>query len=293
MFPDRERPLGTLRRYSDVLTADVNRKGVLDVDVVKGCSAGLSAHPDGGCYGACYAAKIAKFRGIDFSVAVTRTVQSREHRLAIERSVESSPFGFFRVGTMGDPCHDWEKTVETVEWLSTFARAVIITKHWRRATDDQLARLIACRAVLNTSLSALDTAAELAHRKGEFKRFQVLGGDSVARIVSCDFDRSHPDGERMGATQDGLFRLAPTLDNPLRLSQSHQLVTGGLVRVSRVRDLGSLRYISLANHSTYLGHCRDCPDLCGIALTKPHSTQQRQSTQMALWKEEARNAASA
>ena len=61
-----------MRRYSNVLTADVNDKGVLDVDVVKGCTAGMNARPGSGCYGACYAAKIAKYRGIDFSVSVTR-----------------------------------------------------------------------------------------------------------------------------------------------------------------------------------------------------------------------------
>ena len=52
----------SVRLYRDVLTADVNDKGVLDIDTVKGCTAGMAAR-DGGCYGACYAATIAKFRG--------------------------------------------------------------------------------------------------------------------------------------------------------------------------------------------------------------------------------------
>ena len=66
----------SVRRYSNTLTADVNAKGVLDVDTVKGCSAGMTARPDGGCYNACYAATIAKFRGIDFSTDVKRVVHS-------------------------------------------------------------------------------------------------------------------------------------------------------------------------------------------------------------------------
>jgi hypothetical protein len=62
-----------MKRYSPLLTADVNDKGVLDVDTVKGCT--IAAHGEKGCYNACYAASIARFRGIDFSRAVTRHVR--------------------------------------------------------------------------------------------------------------------------------------------------------------------------------------------------------------------------
>lgn len=266
LFPEPTQPSKRLRRYGDALTADINRKGVLDIDVVKGCTAGMNARPEAGCYDACYAAKIAKFRGIDFAVAVTRTVQSEAQAYAIERAVAAAPQGFFRIGTMGDPCHAWEETTRTVEWLSAFARPVIITKHWQRASDHQLARLIACGTVLNTSVSALDTSAELTHRKREFYRFKLLGGDSVARVISCAFERSHPEGARMGAVQDELFRLQPTLDNPLRVPRNHPLVAQGIIRLVRVRDLAAERSISVANESTYLGHCDGCPDLCGVSL---------------------------
>lgn len=259
---DRQPP----RQYGDLLTADVNRKGVLDVDTVKGCTAGMNANPGTGCYGGCYAANIAKFRGIDFSTSVARTVRSVAQAIEIERAVVAAPRGFFRVGTMGDPCHAWEHTVETIEWLSAFARPVIITKHWTRATDAQLERLIACRAVLNTSVCALDSPAELAHRIREFHRYRSLGGDSVARVVSCDFDRSHPEGARMGVVQDDLFQLRPTLDNPLRIPRSHPLVARGIVRITIAMDLSTERSISLENPSTYIGHCDSCPDVCGVAL---------------------------
>ena len=88
------------RLYRDVLTADVNEKGVLDIDTVKGCTAGMSARPGTGCYGGCYAAKIAAFRGIDFAVSVERHVQSAAHARQIERAVQAAPEGFFRIGTM-------------------------------------------------------------------------------------------------------------------------------------------------------------------------------------------------
>ncbi len=255
------------RRYSNVLTADINDKGVLDIDTVKGCTAGMAARPGVGCYGNCYAANIAKFRGIDFAHSVTRTVQSKAHAAKIEAAVKAAPLGFFRIGTMGDPCHAWEETVETIEWLYQWAVPVVITKHWMRATDDQFLRLVACGTVLNTSLSAIDTPAQLAHREREMNRFKELGGHSVPRIVSCDFDDSSPEGARMAAVQKRLFALEDMLDNPLRLPRSHPLVQGGAVRVTKAHDLNAYRTvsISIANPATYLGHCNDCPDQCGLS----------------------------
>lgn len=261
--------------YRDLLTVDVNEKGVLDVDTVKGCTAGMSARPEAGCYDGCYAAKIAKFRGIDFSKAVTRTVKSRAQARAIEKQVAASPQGFFRIGVMGDPCHAWEETVQTVEWLSEFARPVIITKHWRVATDEQLQRLVACGTALNTSLSALDTPAELKHRRGQFFRFKLMGGNSVARIVSCDFVTTNDEGARMKAIQDELFTLRPTLDNPLRAPGTHSLAIAGVIRLTVMKDLGTERKISLANSETYVGHCAGCPDVCGITPAKPTNETQR------------------
>jgi len=281
---DVERVTTPPRRYGALLTADVNQKGVLDVDVVKGCTAGMNARPGTGCYGGCYAAKIAAFRGMDFNVAVTRTVQSYAQARAIERAVSAAPNGFFRIGTMGDPCHAWEETVRTVEWLSVFDRAVVITKHWMKATNAQLERLVACGTVLNTSVSALDTPAELAHRERQIFRFKLLGGDSVARVVSCDFYRSHPEGDRMGAVQDRLFKITPTLDNPLRVSMNHPMVRDGIIRVTHMRDLNSDRTISLENPSTYVGHCSGgCPDLCGLSTARKERTP-KCSNQLSLLK---------
>lgn len=271
-----------MRDYRNVLTVDINEKGVLDVDTVKGCTAGMSARPGTGCYGACYAAKIAKFRGIDFAKAVTRTIHSKAQARAIERAVAAAPQGFFRIGVMGDPCHAWEETVQVVEWLADFARPVIITKHWRTATDDQLARLAKCAAVLNTSISALDTPAELKHRKGQFFRFKLAGGDSVARVVSCDFDQSTPEGARMAEVQAALFTLRPTLDNPLRAPRTHPLVVAGIIRLTVMKDLESERTISLTNPETYVGHCAGCPDVCGIN-DRPATYQPRNPRQLPLW----------
>jgi hypothetical protein len=260
---------GGLRRYQNLMTADVNEKGVLDVDTVKGCTAGMNARPGTGCYGGCYAANIARFRGIDFSVAITREVGSAANARAIERAVKAAPEGFFRIGTMGDPCHAWEHTVKTVEWLAPFAVPVIITKHWCVASDEQLARLVICGTVLNTSVSALDTPQELRHREKQIARYAGLGGVSVARIVSCDFDTSNDEGRAMAEVQARLFTLKPTLDNPLRVPRTHDLVKRGVIRVHPVFDINTIRSISLFNPNTYVGHCSACPDKCGLTSCGP------------------------
>ena len=261
----------SVRRFSTMLTADVNEKGVLDVDTVKGCAAGMSARRDGGCYNACYAATIAKFRGLDFTHSVTRTVQNKAQADQIVRAVKAAPEGFFRIGTMGDPCHAWETTVETIEWLSPYAVPVIITKHWIKATDEQLLRLIACGTVLNTSISALDTPAELRHREREIARYSSLGGHSIARIVSCDFDPLNSEGARMAQVQERLFAYPHVIDNPLRVYRTHKLVQDGVIKLSSVKDLSAVRTISIANVDTYIGHCSDCKDKCGLSsMPKDH-----------------------
>jgi hypothetical protein len=256
-----------IRPYGNLLTVDINQKGVLDVDVVKGCTAGIAAHGERGCYQACYAATIAKFRGIDFSRAVVRRVYGRAQAKQIERAVKAAPLGFFRIGTMGDPCHAWDETVETIEWLAPYAVPIVITKHWKRASDEHLRRLAACGTAINTSVSALDDPKHLARRMTEIRRYADMGGASVARVVSCDFNPADPVGERMADVQRRLLTLRPMIDNPLRLPATHQLVRSGLVRLLKVKDLTSVRTISISPDSrTYLGHCSGCTDLCGAGL---------------------------
>lgn len=154
-----------------------------------------------------------------------------------------------------------------VEWLSEFARPVIITKHWHKATNEQLARLARCGTALNTSVSALDTDAELRHRMRQIERFRDLGGNSVARVVSCNFNQDSVQGAAMARVQEQLLALRPIVDNPLRCSQAHPLVVSGIIRVSKQRDLSEGALVSLARQDTYLGHCSACPDQCGLTGT--------------------------
>ena len=253
-------------QYKPVLTASTNRKGVLDVDTVKGCYSGMAAYPGTGCYGACYAATTAKLYGLDFTVAVSRRPSPWSWR-TVWRQVKEFDANWYRIGTAGDPSHDWDNTVDVCEMLKTTGKhPVIITKHWQKMTDDHVARLAAVRAVINTSVSALDTPAELRHRLTQIERIRAAGIKSVARVVSCNFGYTEWGNDRR-KVQDSLLNLSPMIDNPLRIPSTDQRVIDGHIVVSRVAGaVGGGKTISLHNPDVYLGHCSGCVDQCGAHM---------------------------
>jgi hypothetical protein len=257
-------PIGSEKLpYHPVLTAAENRKGVLDVDTVKGCTAGMRAYPNGGCYGACYAAKTAKLYGRDFSVSVSRLPHPWAWR-SVWKTVKDHDAHWYRIGTAGDPSHDWENTVRVCELLKeTGKHPVIITKHWRKLGDGHLARLRKCRAVINTSISALDTPAELKYRIAQIGRVAESGCKSVARIVTCKFGNTEWGAER-NEVQAWLLTMRPHVDNPLRLSASDQRVEDGHLIVEKVAQaIGGGKMVSLHHTGVYLGTCAGCVDQCG------------------------------
>jgi len=252
--------------YKPVLTASENLKGVLDVDTVKGCYSGMAAYPGTGCYGACYAATTAKLYGRDFTVAVSRKPAPWSWK-TVWRQVRDFDANWYRIGTAGDPSHDWNNTVEVCELLKTTGKhPVIITKHWQKLSDEHIARLLAVNAVINTSVSGLDTPAELRHRLGQIERLRSAGIKSVARVVSCNFGLTEWAIERK-KTQDELLKLSPMIDNPLRIQANDQRVIDGHLIVDRVAGaVGGGKTISLHNKDTYLGHCAGCSDQCGAHM---------------------------
>lgn len=249
--------------YKPVLTASENLKGVLDVDTVKGCYSGMAAYPGTGCYGACYAATTAHQYGRDFTVAVSRKPAPWSWR-TVWQQVRDFDANWYRIGTAGDPCHDWDNTVEVCELLKTTGKhPVIITKHWQKLTDEHLARLRDVGAVINTSVSALDTPAELRHRLKQIERVRSAGIKSVARVVSCNFGTTEW-GNYRRKLQDELLTLSPMIDNPLRIPKTDQRVIDGHLIVDRVAGaVGGGKTISLHKPDVYLGHCSGCIDQCG------------------------------
>lgn len=249
------------RHYSPVLTVQMNGKGVLDADTVKGCSFGMAAYPAGGCYGECYAAKGARRSGIDFSVSVSRKLLDREHVATVIHAMREHSVSWYRVGVAGDPCHDWNGTMSALRALRHAKKTpVLITKHWRPLSDDHLETLRNLSAVVNTSVSALDTDAELEHRLGQLARLRDAGIRSVCRVVTCGF-RSPSLRDR----QKRLLSIEPVIDNPLRASRCNPLVRRGEITLHRRADsVGGGKLVSTHRGSVFLGRCDMCPDQCGV-----------------------------
>lgn len=253
------------RRYLSVLTASLNRKGVLDVDTVKGCTEGIRTHGKKGCYDACYAAQTARVYGIDFTASITRRpVPGYLHRVLM--AVWRAPARWYRIGVAGDPSHDWENTVTVCELLRhTKKIPVIVTKHWFPATDDQLRRLAKVGTVFNTSTSGMDTDDEVDYRIGQLRRVAAFGMRSVCRVVTCDYGFSKWALE-CATKQTYLLSLIPIIDTPLRVPLSHPHVTNGDITITKRADSigGGARTVSVHNETTYLGTCAQCPDQCGV-----------------------------
>lgn len=269
-------PIGP-RQYRPVLTAIENQKGVLDVDTVKGCTAGMAARSDGGCYNECYAAKIAARYGIDFTKAVSRKMENSNWDQVV-RAVREFPATWYRIGTAGDPCHDWDNTLAVCEALRVTGKIpVIITKHWVRLSDSHVARLIALSAVVNTSTSGLDTDAETKHRVGQIERLRVAGLRSVNRVVTCHYGNSEWAKEAK-KRQDYLITITPIIDNPLRADKSNARAQSGDIVLTRTDNaIGGGKMVSLHMDGIYLGTCGACPDQCGV-----EAERQRQEERLVL-----------
>lgn len=261
--PKREK-----RLYKPVLSAQENQKGVLDVDTVKGCSSGMAAYPGTGCYGECYANKTAQRYGIDFEISVSRKPELWAFADVFNK-VRDYYASWYRIGTAGDPSHDWENTVSVCEALAPAGKQpVIITKHWKVLSDAQIARLAGLKAVVNTSTSGLDTDAETKHRVRQIERLRAGGVVSVNRVVTCKYGDSEW-ARAAQAKQEFLLSITPVIDNPLRATKSNPRVQSGDILVERQESaIGGGKIISLHHPRVYLGTCGNCPDQCGATQVK-------------------------
>ena len=258
----------TPRRYSNVLTVSINRKGVIDVDTVKGCSLGMAAYPKGGCYGECYAYKNAHTYGFDFRTSVSRQFMGREHKGTLIKLMLRFPARWYRIGTAGDPSHDWTHTVAIVNALWHLHKVpVIISKHWIPMEDWHAEKLRRLGAVVNTSVSGMDSDTEISYRVGQLERLKGLGMRSVCRIVTCQYGASEW-ARGCQEKQDYLLSLAPIIDNPLRSRKSNpHVISGDIVLTRRGESVGGGKYVSLDSTAAYLGTCAGCPDQCGVDLS--------------------------
>ena len=254
-----------IKQYLKVLTVTKNQKGVIDVDTVKGCECGLSEYPNGGCYGECYAYKTAIRYGFDFSKSISRKIVDREHMNTLTILMQSYETMWYRIGTSGDPCHDWNNTVVVCNALRHAHKTpVIITKHWQTLSDEQLLKLKKLNAVINTSTSGMDTDNEIKHRVNQINRIKDFGITSVCRVVTCDYGNSDW-SKSCKEKQDYLLSIKPIIDNPLRARKSNPHVLNGDIILTRKNEsIGGGKLVSLFCKDVYLGKCSKCPDQCGV-----------------------------
>jgi len=253
------------RPYRPFLTISQNGKGVVDCDTVKGCTVGMAKYPAGGCYGECYAYKTAHRYGLNFRTSITRRITPQLFGGCFS-FIARHPASWYRIGTAGDPSHDWENTITVCEALrSTRKVPVIITKHWVALTEDQLLRLKSLSAVVNTSTSGMDTDQEIKHRVRQIIRIKHAGLTSVCRVVTCEFGKSEW-AKDCQAKQNFLLSFDDVIDNPFRASKNNVRVLAGEIVLTHkpASRGGGGKYISLHDESVYLGTCTGCPDQCGV-----------------------------
>lgn len=253
-------------QYRPVLTAVENEKGVLDVDSVKGCSHGVGRYGSAGCYGECYAKKIAARYGIAFEKSVSRLLTSKT-KWRVFKVVKEHPASWYRMGVSGDPSYDWENTSEVCEFLQKTGKVpVIITKHWNEMGAQIGHRLAECGAVVNTSISATDSKQDMDWRLDQFHTVKTYGIKSVLRVVTCEFGDTE-NGRRMKNIQDFLLSHSPVIDNPLRASKQNPLAVSGDIKLKTVKHaIGGGKLLSLHDDNVYTGRCKECPDQCGVTM---------------------------
>ena len=242
-----------MRKYLNKIELTQNFRGVWDLDPFKGCA--YSKLNDGtGCYGICYAAKIAKARGYDFSDVVARYFISDKHLADIQQKLKKLPF--VRLGCMCDPSHDWEHTLSIVDKIQPYQKnIVIVTKHWNTLDEKQVSRLKGL--IINTSISALDSKEQINKRLYEYNRLKKYC-KSFLRVNTADFNFLP-----FKKTQDTLLAYDNVIDNILRFPKNHELATDGVINVKKYKFLKTNVYASKHKDDVFFGYCYQCLDLCG------------------------------
>lgn len=262
-----------MREYKDAITLTKNSRGIYSLDTVLGCGSGLKLHKNG-CYNDCYAAKISRAYGYDFSKSVLRHFKSERHKAHIIKLIERIPLPFVRIGTMGDPSEDWQHTVNICRSISNVIQLslypiskqiVIITKHWQELTDNQLNEISKLNICINTSVSALDNESTLERSLKQFERVKPFC-KSILRVVSCDFNLNNSEGHRLFKVQKKLFDYGGIIDTVFRPSKNNELVTSGVINIRKEIFNGKQRWASKLNRKTYMGKCSTCKEMCGASM---------------------------
>jgi hypothetical protein len=264
-----------MKEYKSEITLNRNKRGCYILDTVKGCSGGRR-HNNKGCYGDCYAKRIADRYRFNFSKPMIRNINNIENQLflfglkdrthtdKIRKEINKAKMPFIRIGEMGDPSENWEHTLSVCEEILPInKKLVIVTKHWNIISDKMLKMVGKLGICINTSISALDDEEEIQHRLSQFYRLKDVC-NSVLRIVSCDFNKDNPEGLGRFILQEELFKHKNNIDTIFRPSPTNQFLISNVIKAKKTRFIDSFVLASVYNKKTYFGKCGSCNEMCGI-----------------------------
>lgn len=257
-----------MKPYTNKISLVKNGRGVYCIDTTMGCASGMKQQ--GGCYGDCYAARIAKRYGHDFKTTVLRQFENEQHKREILSQIAKIKMPFIRIGCSGDPSENWQHTIEIIRTLSKCNKEiVIITRHWTLLTDEQLQYLSTKNICINTSISALDDYEMFERSLDQYNRIKPYC-KSILRIISCDFNLQNDTGRQMAIIQHNLFKNESTLDTVFRPSKNNRFILDGVINVKEEVFNGKKQLASKMNRKTYMGKCDNCKEMCGVNISTDH-----------------------
>jgi hypothetical protein len=253
-----------MQDFKEVITLDKNARGCWGLDPLKGCSnklnkyqsmLGFEIHGSRGCYGVCYANRIATGYGYDFGKIVKRDFINEKHFNEIAEKIKRIPF--VRLGISCDPSDNWEHTLNIVERIKPYQKnIVIITKHWQELTEKQCELLNG--VCVNTSISALDNEFDIDKRLFWYHKLKDYC-NSVLRVCTADFNDIV-----LREKQNELLKNEKVIDNILRFPESNDLVQNGIINVKKYKFLDKECFASKHNENIYFSYCDSCNEQCGI-----------------------------
>jgi hypothetical protein len=264
-----------MKTYKNIISLSKNGRGIWDLDTIKGCESGLFEN-EKGCYSDCYALKTAKRYGIDFSKSIERNFIDEAHRLQIIKQIEKIDMDFIRIGCSGDPSENWEHTLNIIKQIrhnsqlslfdiSSKKQIVIITRHWKNLTNEQLNEIKKYNICINTSISALDNKKLIDNSLKEYNRLKPYC-KSVLRVITADFNTDNKIGYKMSLIQNELLKNENVIDTVFRPSSKNEFVLKGIIKVKKMAFMKSKALVSKFNKKAFLGKCENCLEMCGIKL---------------------------
>jgi hypothetical protein len=264
-----------MRNYKNIISLSKNERGIWDLDTIKGCESGLIENPNG-CYNDCYAYKTAKRYGINFNKSIERYFENEQHKQSIIKQIERIDMPFIRIGCSGDPSENWNHTIDIIKQIkessqlslfdiSSKKQIVIITRHWKELTNNQLNELLKYNICINTSVSALDNDYLINKSLNQYNRLKPFC-KSVLRIVSCDFNENNEIGKQKAEIQRKLFNNELTIDTVFRPSKNNPFVINNIINTKRMSFMKSKALISKFNKKAFIGKCENCLEMCGINI---------------------------